>query len=98
MELHLEIVRNLTIEEGNVSNITAEIFVGTIFRGYTAIFTDEWAYITHTDQLTEYCNNNIIPQIQRPWSAIIILYSLLNQVFDMDIVDFIEADHVMGRW
>ena len=98
MELYLEIVRNLTIEEGNVSNITAEIFVGTVFRGYTAIFTDEWAYITHTDQLTEYCNNNIIPQIQWPWYANIILYSLLNQVFDMDIVDFIEADHVMGRW
>ena len=41
VELHLEIVRNLTIEEGNVSNITAEIFVGTVFRGCTAIFTEE---------------------------------------------------------
>jgi len=29
VELHLETVRNLTIDEGNVSNITAEIFLGS---------------------------------------------------------------------
>jgi len=25
-------------------NITAEISIGTLFRGYTAILTDEWVY------------------------------------------------------
>lgn len=40
VELHIETVRNLTIAEGNGSNITAEIFLGTLFRGYAADFTD----------------------------------------------------------
>ena len=30
-------------------------------------------------------------------SAIILLFSLLNQVLNMDIVDFIEVDQVIGR-
>jgi len=42
VELHL---RNLTIEEGNVSNITAEIFVGT----KPSLLVSEHI-ITHTDQ------------------------------------------------
>ncbi len=42
VERHIQDVRQIASEENSTSSVNEELNVGSLFRGYTATFTDRW--------------------------------------------------------